>query len=139
MVGALARKIPYLLVRDGRHFARRTVPPELQSYVGTIELREPLGPDRKIALKKLHLALQVLARMYDRDDGIEAHEIAHPPHLDPVVEEVIDEPFVEPLSLRELLEQHLRRLEANGGGIRPQGLDPRLRGSPAVPEGLTRS
>ncbi|MHA6298565.1 hypothetical protein [Devosia sp. CAU 1758] len=54
MVGALARKIPYLLLRDGRYFARRTVPKELQSYIG---LREPLGPDRKIALEKLHPAL----------------------------------------------------------------------------------
>lgn len=236
----MVRKIPYLLIRDGRHFARRTVPPELQPYIGTIELREPLGPDRKIALEKLHLALvkinarldharrqleaqqgadavksaarsapmtpaelarthyndqlaldealrdsgpvwasigiddgyvadlraassgslqddqietllgsflkryllrgnldaahgtpewrkaaraiaeaelQVLARMYDRDEGVPSHEILHPPHLAPVVEEVINAPFVEPLSLRQLLEQHLKRLEANGGGL----------------------
>lgn len=236
----MARKIPYLLVRDGRHFARRTVPPELQPYIGTIELREPLGPDRKIALEKLPFALvkigarldharrafaaqegadvaqaaaqatpmtpaelarthyndqlaldealrdsgpswasvgvddayiadlraasagslqddqmetllgsflkryalrgnldavrgtpewrkaaraiaeaelQVLARMYDRDEGVPAHEISHPPHLAPVLEAVFDEPFNEPLSLRHLLEQHLRRLEANGGGL----------------------
>lgn len=240
MDDVLARRIPYLLVRDGRYFARRTVPPELQPYIGTIELREPLGPDRKIALEKLHLALvkinarldharrtlsvtqgadatkaaardapmtpaelarthyndqlaldealrnsgpgwasigiddayvadlraassgslqdeqieallgnflkryalrgnldanrgtpewrkaaraiaeaelQVLARMYDRDDGVPAHEITHPPHLAPFVEVITDEPFVEPLSLRELLEQHLRRLEVNGGGL----------------------
>lgn len=236
----MARKIPYLLVRDGRHFARRTVPPELQTYIGTTELREPLGSDRKIALEKLPLALvtinarldharrafeaqrgadaarsaarsapmtpaqlarvhyhdqlaldealrdsgptwasvgiddsyvadlraassgslrddqietllgsflkryslrgnlgaargtpewrkaaraiaeaelQVLARMYDRDDGVPAHEIIHPPHLAPVTDQVINEPFVEPLSLRLLLEQHLKRLEANGGGL----------------------
>lgn len=236
----MARKIPYLLVRDGRYFARRTVPLELQPYIGTIELREPLGPDRKIALEKLPLALvkinarldharralaaqqgadaaqaaaraapmtpdelarthyndqlaldealrdsgpnwasvgiddayvadlraassgslqddqietllgnflkryalrgnldaargtpewrkaaraiaeaelQVLARMYNRDEGVPAHEIAHPPHLAPILEAVIDEPFSEPLSLRHLLEQHLKRLEGNGGGL----------------------
>ncbi|MHA6298566.1 tyrosine-type recombinase/integrase [Devosia sp. CAU 1758] len=54
--------------------------------------------------------------MYERDDGMPTHEIIHPPHLVPVIEEVINEPFVEPLSLSQLLEQHLKRLEANGGG-----------------------
>lgn len=235
----LARKIPYLLFRDGRYFARRTVPPALRPYVGTNELREPLGADRKFAIDNLptklvtinarldharralaaqqgtdaaqaaaraapmtpaelarthyldqlaldealrdaspswasisiddtyvadlraassgslqdeqveallggflkryalrgnldatrgmpewrkaaralaEAELQALARMYDRDDGIPAHELSHPPHLAPLVEEVVDEPFAEPLSLRQLLEQHLRRLEANGGG-----------------------
>jgi integrase len=236
----LARKIPYLLFRDGRYFARRTVAPDLRPYVGTIELREPLGADRKLAIEKLPVALvqinakldharrafeaqnitaaaravsrkapmtpselarthyndqlaldealrdagpswasisiddayvadlraassgslqddqletllgsflkryalrgnidvargtpewrkaaraiaeaelEVLARLHSRDEGIPAHEIVHPPHLAPVIEEIIDEPFIEALSLRQLLEQHLRRLEANGGGL----------------------
>lgn len=52
-------------MRDGRHFARRTVPPELQPYAGTIELREPLGPDRKTALEKLPLALVKISARFD--------------------------------------------------------------------------
>ncbi|MDB5530324.1 MAG: hypothetical protein JWR51_3427 [Devosia sp.] len=55
--------------------------------------------------------------MYDRDEGVPAHDLIHPPHLAPVVEDVVKESFVEPLSLRHLLEQHLRQLEAHGGGL----------------------
>lgn len=72
---------------------------------------------RKAARAIAEAELQVLSRMYDRDEGIPAHEIAHPPHLAPLLKTVIDEPFSEPLSLRHLLEQHLKRLEANGGGL----------------------
>lgn len=72
---------------------------------------------RKAARAIAEAELQVLARMYDRDEGVPAHESAHPPHLAPMLEAVIDEPFSEPLSLRQLLEQHLKRLEANGGGL----------------------
>jgi hypothetical protein len=72
---------------------------------------------RKAARGIAEAELQVLSRMYDRDEGVPAHEIAHPPHLAPLLEPVIDDPFNEPLSLRHLLEQHLKRLEANGGGL----------------------
>ncbi|MEO8685654.1 MAG: hypothetical protein ABI414_12530 [Devosia sp.] len=61
--------------------------------------------------------LQALARMHERDDGVAWHEITHPAHLTPIIEEARDEPFVEPLSLRQLLELHLRRLESQGGGV----------------------
>ncbi|MDH7785163.1 integrase [Ochrobactrum sp. 19YEA23] len=54
----MAGKIRYLLNRDGRYFARLTVPPDLREYLqgddkGKRELREPLGGDRRIALKLL--------------------------------------------------------------------------------------
>lgn len=65
MVSPLVRKILYFLPRNGRYFARRTVPPELQPYIGTTELREPLGPDRKVALEKLHLALVTINARLD--------------------------------------------------------------------------
>lgn len=236
---ALVRKIPYFLVRDGRYFARRMVPPELRTQIGKTELREALGPDRRKALEKLPLALvkinarldharriiaartgadvlrskaratpmstselarmhyneqlaldetlrnsgpawasvgiddvyvaelrsatsgampddqiddlvgnflrrytlrgnlaankgtpewrsaaraiaeaelQALAIMYDRDEGVLPQDIVHPPHLAPATADIIDEEFVEPLSLRQLLEKHLQRLEAQGGG-----------------------
>ncbi|WP_431021541.1 DUF6538 domain-containing protein [Devosia alba] len=57
MDAILARKTPYLLFRDGRYCARRTVPPKLRSIVGTRELREPLGPNRRVAIERLPVAL----------------------------------------------------------------------------------
>lgn len=47
------RKIPYLLNRDGRYYARLVVPKDLRKIVGKSELREPLGPDRRAAIKLL--------------------------------------------------------------------------------------
>ncbi len=71
---------------------------------------------RQVARAIAEAELQVLTRMYERDEGVPVNEILHPTHLAPVVEEVTKEPYVEPLSLRQLLEQHLKHLEANGGG-----------------------
>ncbi|WP_449396792.1 tyrosine-type recombinase/integrase [Devosia riboflavina] len=236
----MARKIPNLLLRDGRYYARKIVPLNLRPYIGRSELREPLGADRRIAIENLpgamvvikaqldharraleaHVGaeaaraavraapmsaeeiarthyndqlaldeklrnagpswasvtiddgyvadlraaaagslsdsqieellgsflkrytlrgnlqadggtaawrqaaraiadaeLQALAQMSVRDDGAARHEIIHAPHLAPVEEESVTEPFVEPLSLRRLLEKHLKQLEANGGGV----------------------
>jgi hypothetical protein len=39
---ALVRKMPFLLLRDGRYHARRVVSQELRSIAGKNELREPL-------------------------------------------------------------------------------------------------
>lgn len=50
----------YLLNRDGRFFARLVVPKELRSIVGKSELRSPLGPDRRTAVKHLPGAVAVL-------------------------------------------------------------------------------
>lgn len=43
----------YLLNRDGRFFARLVVPKDLRAAVGKSELRAPLGPDRRTAIKLL--------------------------------------------------------------------------------------
>lgn len=43
----------YLLNRDGRFFARLVVPKDLRPIVGKSELRAPLGPDRRTAVKLL--------------------------------------------------------------------------------------
>ena len=43
----------YLLNRDGRFFARLVVPKDLRAAVGKSELRAPLGPDRRTAMKML--------------------------------------------------------------------------------------
>jgi len=43
----------YLLNRNGRFFARLVVPKDLRSIVGKSELRAPLGPDRRTAIKLL--------------------------------------------------------------------------------------
>ena len=54
----MARTPLYLLNRKGRYFARILVPPKLRPFLeGMTELREPLGPDLRIA--KEHLATVV--------------------------------------------------------------------------------
>jgi hypothetical protein len=54
---ALVRKIPFLLLRDGRYYARRVVSQELRSIIGKNELREPLGSDRRLAIERLPIAM----------------------------------------------------------------------------------
>jgi integrase len=56
----MARNQRYLLFRDGRYFARLVVPKELRQFVGKTELRSPLGPDRREAMKKLPGAVALL-------------------------------------------------------------------------------
>jgi integrase len=53
----MAGKSRGLVERDGRYYARLVVPVPLRSLVGKTELREPLGPDRRTALRKLPGAL----------------------------------------------------------------------------------
>lgn len=236
---ALVRKIPFLLLRDGRYYARRVVSQELRSIIGKNELREPLGSDRRLAIERLPIAmvkinaqidharmalaaqlerngkalaarsapmsedelarmhyqerldldlalrdlsdfwagrsidqgyvadtraiaagrasneqideilgdvlrkyarrgniaaefgstdwrriariladaeLEALARTADRDEGIAIKDEHHPSHLAPVRKTVEIEPFVEPVSLRGLLDDHLKSLEAAGRG-----------------------
>lgn len=50
----------YLLDRNGRFFARLVVPKELRQVVGKRELRTPLGPDRRTAIKHLPGAVAIL-------------------------------------------------------------------------------
>lgn len=60
--------------------------------------------------------LEALERTLQRDDGIKLRDEHHPPHLAPKTVSVEVEPFVEPLSLRGLLDVHLKALEAEGRG-----------------------
>ena len=236
---ALVRKIPFLLPREGRYYARRIVPQKLRSIIGKNELREPLGSDRRMAIERLPIAmvkinaqidharnvlaaqlerdgkalakrsapmtpdelarvhyqerldldaalrdlsdfwasrsiddgyvaqtravaagrasndeiysllgdvlekyarrgnfsagfgssewrqisraiadaeLEALERTLQRDEGITLREEHHPPHLAPTTVNVEIEPFVEPVSLRGLLDAHLKALEAEGRG-----------------------
>ena len=58
----MAGKPRYLLNRDGRYFARLVIPPELRPFMdgddkGRTELRTPLGPDYRTAIKRLHIAV----------------------------------------------------------------------------------
>ncbi|WP_178133842.1 site-specific integrase [Vineibacter terrae] len=55
----------YLIERDGRYFARIVVPAELRRILGKTELRQKLGPDRKVALKKLPRAVADLQDQLD--------------------------------------------------------------------------
>ncbi|HWL55470.1 MAG TPA: DUF6538 domain-containing protein [Paracoccus sp. (in: a-proteobacteria)] len=50
----------YLLNRNGRFFARLVVPKDLRKIVGKTELRAPLGPDRRTAMKHLPGAVATL-------------------------------------------------------------------------------
>ncbi|MCT4332615.1 integrase [Paracoccus sp. YLB-12] len=50
----------HLLNRNGRFFARLVVPKDLRRIVGKTELRSPLGPDRRTAMKNLPGAVAVL-------------------------------------------------------------------------------
>ncbi|WDR02367.1 site-specific integrase [Devosia algicola] len=72
---------------------------------------------RQIARSIAEAELEVLAQMYERDEGVPAYQLTHPAHLAPEIVEVEVAPFVEPLSLQQLLEQHLQRLEDQGGGV----------------------
>lgn len=53
----MAGKIRNLLPRNGRYYARLTVPAPLRPIVGKRELTEPLGADRTVALRLLSSAL----------------------------------------------------------------------------------
>ncbi|MCZ0964434.1 integrase [Paracoccus benzoatiresistens] len=56
----MAGKTRYLLNRNGRFFARLVVPKELRQIVGKSELRTPLGPDLRTAMKHLPGAVAAL-------------------------------------------------------------------------------
>ena len=68
----------YLLNRDGRFFARLVVPKELRGIIGKSELRTPLGPDRRGAMKLLPTAVAAMQAEINR-----AKREAHPERPDP--------------------------------------------------------
>lgn len=54
----MAGKIRHFLERDGRYFARIVIPKRLRPFLeNKTELREVLGPDRRMALQKLSAAV----------------------------------------------------------------------------------
>lgn len=53
----MAGKIRNLLPRNGRYYARLTVPAPLRPIVGKRELTEPLGADRTAAIRLLSSAI----------------------------------------------------------------------------------
>ncbi|XKM39115.1 DUF6538 domain-containing protein [Rhizobium ruizarguesonis] len=57
----MSKNPKYLLNRDGRYFARIVIPKDLRPFLeNKIELRSPLGPDRRTALAQLHTAVAEL-------------------------------------------------------------------------------
>ena len=49
----MAGKVRHLINRSGRYHARIVVPKDLRAIVGKTELRQPLGPDYRQALRLL--------------------------------------------------------------------------------------
>lgn len=74
----MAGGVRNFLNRDGRYFARVTVPRELRKAVGKRELRTSLGSDRRDALQKLPLAVAKLL-----DVIAEARRVMRPEHQPP--------------------------------------------------------
>jgi len=56
----MAGRVRYLLNREGRYYARVAVPARLRKIIGKRELLEPLGADRRTALKSLPAVVAVL-------------------------------------------------------------------------------
>ena len=81
----MARRHTGLLDRDGRYFARVVVPkkpPQLRQIIGRTELREPLGPDRRVAISRLPAALAMLQHQIaqaQRKIGMEPRQFELPP------------------------------------------------------------
>jgi integrase len=59
----MAGSVKHIVRRGDNYWARIVVPLKLRPMIGKTELREPLGPNRKLAERHLHPAV---ARMHDR-------------------------------------------------------------------------
>jgi integrase len=69
----MAGKARYLLNRDGRYFARMIIPKELRQYFdGKSELRTPLGPDYRSAMKLLPGAVANIQHQIGHADRLTA-------------------------------------------------------------------
>lgn len=72
----MAAKVRNLLYRDGRYFARLTVPEKLRSIVGKRELRAPLGSDRRTANKRLPAEIaKMLAVLSDAEIALSGQRL----------------------------------------------------------------
>jgi integrase len=65
----MAGAVRHLVERDGRYWARLVVPALLRPIIGKTELRQPLGGDRRLALRSLPAAV---ADLQDRLTNAEA-------------------------------------------------------------------
>lgn len=83
----MAGKVRYLIKRGDSYWARIVVPAKLRLIIGKSELREPLGPNRKVAEKLLHGAV---ARFHEILEKAKAGQQA----------------ALKPLSLSELAHSH---------------------------------
>jgi integrase len=73
----MAGKVRYLLERSGRYYARLVVPKHLRETLGKAELRTPLGPDRRQAMKDLSGAVAQLQHQITQAEhrGADTHTI----------------------------------------------------------------
>jgi integrase len=119
-----------------RAIAGQLTDDEMQGLLGDIlgtfaargNLVEPRGSTewRQIARLVADAELAALAKVADRDEGIPSMSEEHPAHLMPPITKVVDEPFVAPVSLRQLLDQHICSLEAAGRGRAARKAWPRV-------------
>ena len=72
----MAGRVKHMVIRDGRHYARVVVPPELQRIIGKTELREPLGADKRTAERNIHA---VAARLLDQIEQARQRLVAEAP------------------------------------------------------------
>ena len=89
----MKRNPDYLLDRDGRFFARMVVPKNLRPHLGgRTELRRPLGPDRRDAMRNLHGAVasiqQELAQARRAFDIANGREVEQPAPYPLTAEEI---------------------------------------------------
>jgi hypothetical protein len=110
----MAQKVRNLLCRQGRYYARLTVPAALREIIGSRELTEPLGADRTEALR-LHPG--VLAKFQARREAARRrHETDNPKAIRPDRR----------LTVREMARQHyeseLRQDDVDRFGGVPEGL-----------------
>jgi len=101
----MARQPRYLLNRNGRYFARLVVPSSLRSFLDNkTELREALGPDRRVALSRLHSAvanLQSKIAMAERQQKADRGEPVEPGRYPLTVEQLTLKNYNERLALDE--------------------------------------
>lgn len=109
----------------------KVIGPTLREYVerGILTAEHETPNWREFSRAIADAELEVLARMFDRDEGLPLSQEIHPPHLaTPVTphELPVSVPATPAVSLRGLLEDHLRYLEKSGRGRAARRAWPRV-------------